>query len=128
MQITRNGDRIRVWRIPPTIDAHAERVRRASVEQVALGGFVAELFVCPPSDGRVWIVAGQHLHQIVLAAEQQPFQGCLAGCFMSPCQRRIHDGTRLIFVEDVDDAHGSGHHGGRVARWQRPRVFEDVAG
>jgi hypothetical protein len=55
-----------------------DRSRRAaaadrSVEQAALGAFVAELFVCPPSDGCIWIVVRQRLHQIVLADDEQPF-------------------------------------------------------
>ncbi len=90
----------------------------SSVEQTALGGCVAELFDCPPSDGRIWIIARQRLHQFTLAAGEQPLQGRLAGCLMPPCQRRVKHDTCLIFVEIVDDPHGTGHHGGRVARRQ----------
>ena len=45
----------------------------SSVEQAALSACVAELFVCPPSDGRVWIVVSQRLHEIVPAVGEQPF-------------------------------------------------------
>lgn len=45
----------------------------SSIEQAALNACVAELFVCPPSDGRVWIVVGQRLHEIVLAVGEQSF-------------------------------------------------------
>ena len=109
MQITRNGDHIRVSWTPPTTSA---RDGGCAVRQSNRPPWVALLPSC--SDAHRRMDASGSLPASVCTnssspPDEQPFQGCLAGCFMSPGQRRIQHGTRLIFVKVVGYAHGAGH-------------------
>lgn len=88
------------------------------IEHAALAAVVVELFVGPPSDGCVRIVVCQRPDSIVLAVDEQPFEGCLAGCLVPPVQRRIQHGARMIRIEVIDCAYGSRRYSGRVARRQ----------
>jgi hypothetical protein len=90
----------------------------SSIEQAALATLVVESLVGPPSDGCVRIVVCQRPDSIVLAIDEQPFEGCLAGCFVSPVQRRIQHGARMIRIEVIDCAYGARRYSGRVARRQ----------
>jgi hypothetical protein len=90
----------------------------SSIEQAALAALVVELFVGPPADGCIWIVVCQRPDEIVLAVDEQSFEGRLAGCLVSKVQRRIQHAARVIRIEVIDCAHGARHYSGRVARWQ----------